>query len=88
MDNLVYESLNRYFTHLGNVGYTKQAEIYKLLFLITLQELLDGDFKELISEKDYEEINKALYCVYGSTCLAPYPDYYSKGTKVKTGLSD
>lgn len=76
VDN-VYNSLHKYFTSLSNTGYVKNKEVNKLLVYISIQELLDNDFRGLVSAEDYELINKALYCLYGSTCLIPYPDYYS-----------
>lgn len=80
MDEEVYNSLTSYFTSLKNIGYRKQSDVNKLLVFITIQEVLDNDFRGLVSEEDYDIINKALYCLYGSTCLIPYPDYYNKKT--------
>lgn len=80
MGEEVYNSLTSYFTSLKNIGYRKQSDVNKLLVFITIQEVLDNDFRGLVSEEDYGIINKALYCLYGSTCLIPYPDYYNKKT--------
>ena len=76
----VYNSLTSYFTSLKNIGYRKQSDVNRLLVFIAIQELLDNDFRGLVSEEDYDIINKALYCLYGSTCLIPYPDYYNNRT--------
>lgn len=77
MDEITFEAVNKYFTHLSNVGYFSQSNIDKLLLLTFIQEMIDNDFRGLISEEDYDYINKALYCLYGSSCLIPYPDYYN-----------
>lgn len=77
MDEMTYQAISKYFTHLSNVGYFNQSNVNKLLLLTFIQELVDYDFRGLISEEDYNDINKALYCLYGSSCLIPYPDYYS-----------
>ena len=77
MDEITFEAVNKYFTHLSNVGYFSQSNVDKLLLLTFIQEMIDNDFRGLISEEDYDYINKALYCLYGSSCLIPYPDYYS-----------
>ena len=29
----------------------------------------------VISKEDYEHLENALYCLYGTSCLIPYPDY-------------
>lgn len=77
MDEITFEAVNKYFTHLSNVGYFSQSNVDKLLLLTFIQEMIDNDFRGLISEEDYDYINKALYCLYGSSCLIPYPDYYN-----------
>lgn len=77
MDEITFEAVNKYFTHLSNVGYFSQSNIDKLLLLTFIQEMIDNDFRGLILEEDYDYINKALYCLYGSSCLIPYPDYYN-----------
>ena len=80
MVNIAYEAVNRYFNHLSNVGYFKQSDVNKLILITFIQELLDQDFRGLVSENDYDAINRALYCLYGSSCLIPYPDYYKNKT--------
>ena len=80
MGERVYNSLTSYFTSLKNIGYRKQSDVNRLLVFIAIQELLDNDFRGLVAEEDYDIINKALYCLYGSTCLIPYPDYYNNRT--------
>ena len=77
MDEITFEAVNKYFTHLSNVGYFSQSNVDKLLLLTFIQEMIDNDFRGLVSEEDYDYINKALYCLYGSSCLIPYPDYYN-----------
>lgn len=81
MVDTVYNAINKYFNTLGNTGYVKQKDVYKLLVLCGIEELLNNDFRGLVSQEDYSLINKALYCLYGSTCLIPYPDYYSGKNK-------
>lgn len=77
MVNYLYESLCRYFTHLCHTGYMKQADVIKLLILTCIQRLVDCDFRGHLNEENYNKINTALYNLYGTTCLMPYPDYYS-----------
>lgn len=77
MINQVYDSITRYFGHITNTGYMRQDNVNKLLLLDAVYNLLDNDFRALVSEDDYKLINDALYCLYGSTCLIPFPDYYN-----------
>lgn len=77
MGELVNTSLERYFNALSKLGYKSYSEVDKLLVLIFIQELLDSECKTFITEDDYRAINQALYCLYGSSCLIPYPEYKS-----------
>lgn len=77
MVNQVYTAITKYFGHITNTGYMRQDNVNKLLLLIAVCNLLDNDFRALVSEDDYKLINNALYCLYGSTCLIPFPDYYN-----------
>lgn len=73
--NNVSESLNSYFTILSKLGYKKDSEVNKLIIYSYLGDMLTGDMRVYISEDDYRNIDKALYCLYGSSCLIPYPKY-------------
>lgn len=77
MDNLLLESLTRYFKHITNTGYMNYKEVRKLLVFILIQEMLSGYFGCIVTASDYKILSKALDCLYGSNCLIPYPDYYS-----------
>lgn len=74
MDDVLYESCLRYFTSLANFGYRNDNDVKKLLFYVFIQELVN-DTPEIIPEPDYKLLEEALYSIYGTTCLMPYPDY-------------
>lgn len=74
MDDLLYESCLRYFTTLSNYGFKSEKDVKKLLFYVFIQELVNTT-SIVISEEDYKHIENALYCMYGTTCLIPYPNY-------------
>lgn len=74
MDDLLYNSCLRYFTSLANFGYTSEADVKKLLFYVYIQELVNTT-SIAIPPEDYKSLENALYCMYGTTCLMPYPDY-------------
>ena len=77
MDDLLYNSCVRYFTSLSNYGFKNETEVKKLLFYVFIQELVNSPLVD-ISEEDYKHLENALYCMYGTTCLIPYPDYCQK----------
>lgn len=74
MDDLLYKACVKYFTSLASYGYKNETEVKKLLFYIFIQELVNTP-SVVISENDYKEIENALYCIYGTSCLIPYPEY-------------
>lgn len=84
MENFVYEAIAHYFKALSYFGYYKQADVQKLIVLIFYHVLLDHDYRGFVKEEDYKDIDKALNCLYGTTCLIPYPDYLKMG-KLKLG---
>lgn len=75
MDKVLNESLARYFSILSKLGYMSYSNVDKLLVLIFIDDLLRSDCKSFITEDEYRVIDNALYCLYGSTCLIPYPEY-------------
>lgn len=75
LDDLSYESIVRYFHTLSIFGYKSYSEVYKLLLLLFLTDLINGPLGFYIDSCDYRYINRLLYKLYGSTCLIPYPDY-------------
>lgn len=70
----VNDSLRKYFHTLSSVGYKGYSDVYRLLVYIFLEGILNN-MGMYITEKDYSDIDKALYCLYGTSCAIPYPDY-------------
>jgi hypothetical protein len=87
MDNVLYESLSRYFNVLSKLGYMSYSEVDKLLVLIFIYDLLGSDCSTFITEDEYRVIDNALYCLYGSTCLIPYPKYIANTSISCSGKS-
>lgn len=42
-------------------------------------DFMYNDYRALLSKRDYCLIEKALDCIYGTSCLIPYPDYLKMG---------
>jgi hypothetical protein len=75
MDEILYSNLSNYFNALEYKGYMPYSQMQKLLVLIFYRDFVYNDYRGLLSKDDYLLIEKALNCLYGSTCLIPYPDY-------------
>lgn len=76
MDDLVYNALSSYYHALELKGYMPNHHTQKLMLLIFYRDFCFNDCKGLLSKQDYKLIERALDCLWGSTCLIPYPDYF------------
>jgi hypothetical protein len=74
------QAIERYFTALSQFGYKNYEEVAKLIALIFIEEVLTEDFIDLITEEDYRAMMDAMYCLSGSTCLIPYPEFINNDT--------
>lgn len=79
MDEILYNALTKYYHALELKGYMANSHAVKLLILIFFRDFVFYDYRGLITKEDYHLIEKALDCIYGSTCLIPYPDYLKMG---------
>ena len=79
MDEMLYNSLSSYFHALELKGYMPYAQMQKLLILCFYRDFVFEDYRATLSREDYLLIERALDCLYGSTCLIPYPDYLKMG---------
>lgn len=84
MDRILYDSLSRYYNALEKTGYMSHDNSLKLLLLIFYRDFVYSDYRGLLTREDYCWIERALECLYGTTCLIPYPDYLKMG-KLKLG---
>ena len=69
---ITIDTLNKYFDILSKAGYVKNKEINKVIILTFLSRLLN-DFYEYITEEDYNDIIKSIYCL--NDCLIRLPKY-------------
>ena len=79
MDEMIYNALTSYYHALEKLGYMSNSQAQKLLLLIFYRDFVFNDYRGLISREDYQLIERALNCLYGTTCLIPYPDYLKMG---------
>lgn len=77
MDEILYSALNKYFLALSNLGYVKYNNVYKILFLIAVQELIINDYNRLQNEDDCRSIQNAIYKVFGTSCIITFPKGYN-----------
>ena len=79
MGEILYEALTKYFHALELKGYMSKVHSSKLLVLAFYWDFIYNDYRALLSKRDYCLIERALDCLYGTSCLIPYPDYLKMG---------
>ena len=79
MDNIIFNAITQYYAALCKLGYYSYNEVFKLLVLCFYRDYVFNDYRGVLSRKDYYVIERALNCLFGSTCLIPYPDYLKMG---------
>ena len=79
MDSIIYDALSGYYNALEKLGYMPARETEKLLLLCFYRDFVFSDYNGLITKDDYHLIERVLDCLYGSSCLIPYPDYLKMG---------
>lgn len=83
IDKVLSTSLDRYFVTLSQFGYKEYCSVTKLLVLSYIEEMLYNETWSPVPEKDYRDMDKALYCLYGNSCLIPYPEYINNDSLFK-----
>lgn len=79
MDEILFKALSEYFHALELKGYMSKSHSMKLLVLSFYRDFVFKDYRGILSKRDYYFIEKALDCIYGTSCLIPYPDYLKMG---------
>ncbi len=79
MDEILYNSFTSYYNALGKLGYIPYSQVNKLLVLCFYRDFVFKDYRGILNKDDYRLIEKALDCLYGTTCLISYPDYLKMG---------
>lgn len=79
MGEILYEAFSKYYHALELKGYMSKAHSNKLLILAFFWDFTYNDYRGILSKEDYCLIEKALDCIYGTSCLIPYPDYLKMG---------
>lgn len=79
MDKIILNTLITYYDILKKRGYHSYVDAIRLLVLCFYRDFVFHDYDGILTKEDYSFIEKALNCLFGSTCLIPYPDYLKMG---------
>lgn len=69
MWEISYNSIERYFKLLQETGYIPYDEVYDLLSLIAIEELINDSFQDLVSEEDSQVIQTYISSLFNKNCL-------------------
>ena len=75
LTELGFTGLQNYFHALSVFGYKSYKEVGKLVVLLFIEELLNGNLSSYVTDDDYRTLTNVLYGLFGTTCLIPYPEF-------------
>lgn len=73
MDEILYETLNKYYKALSVVGYKRDPVVNKLLVMQYIQETLSNEYRYYLTKNDIKLMQDLLYQFIGSTCEISFP---------------
>lgn len=80
-NELLEKALSEYFKVLSVTGHRDYNDVYLLLVYDFIVSIIEGMWSIYVTEDDYKAMSKALNCLYGSSCLIPYPEYITEETR-------
>lgn len=73
MDELMYDTLIRYFKTLAHTGYKSYDVVFKMLVIDFIYEITHTELRYYITNKDIKLMQDLLYQFLGSTCEISFP---------------
>ena len=73
MDELMYDTLTKYFKTLSLTGYKSYDVVYKILVIDFIYEIIHSELRHYITNKDIKLMQDLLYQFLGSTCEISFP---------------
>lgn len=73
MDELMYNTLIRYFKTLAHTGYKSYDVVFKMLVMDFIYEITHTELRYYITNKDIKLMQDLLYQLFGSTCEISFP---------------
>lgn len=68
-------AVDRYFNKLSKLGYCSYDEVNKMITLFAIKDIVDN---YIMTESQYRLLQNVLICLFGSSCLFPYPSTTAK----------
>lgn len=80
--DIAYSSITTYFNTLAKFGYKSYEDVYRMLVLFYIDDIVSGVYDVIPTEDEYRTMMKSLYCLFGSDCMIPYPKYYNEDSLI------
>lgn len=71
MEEMLFKALNLLFKNFEQYGIYHETEIFKVLAMTTIRDMLEMDYLGFLSDNDIRHIEKAIECIKGESCLFP-----------------
>lgn len=69
MEELLFRALQMLFKDYEQYGNYNEKEVQKLIALIFIRDMLMFDFEGFLEDKDIRDIEKAVNCLLGESCI-------------------
>ena len=68
---MLFYALNLLFKNFDQYGNYIEDEIFKVLAMIAIRDMLEMDYYGILTDSDIHSIEKAIECIKGESCLFP-----------------
>ena len=72
MEAILFKALTTLFRNYEQYGYYNEKEMFKVLSLIIIRDMLFFDFSGFLEERDIKHIEKAITCLRAESCMLAY----------------
>ena len=78
------DALMEYFQTVEQTGHFPIDKVEQLMCFMLVDDFLNTELNEFVSEEDHQLLSRFLYCIYGRNCLLPYPDFVNEVPHIGT----
>lgn len=72
INKLTLDTLKRYYQILKETGYFQDTQVYSILLLTFIADLMSDEYKDYVTPEDNQLFDKIIVCLSKSNCIIPY----------------
>jgi len=89
IDTILHDSLSKYYKTVTALGEYPYEEVYRVFIGLFIEELINTEaFQVFLTNDDLYSLQKAMYNLYGTTCLIKFPALYNSDDLTKINKAD